>query len=214
MYIGYLPSYVRYHSGLTDKEKLLYCELTALADQNSFVKLDRPHLCKALNVKEFSSIRRYLNKLGKLKLIELIGDDHIAFNSNIREVVAYSQIEVETEGNDEAAKLTEELVTIWNDHFGTEIRSTKKRIGMVRGRLKSFKRDEILHAIDNRIYDVENNDWYDDPDHAHFKDQIELVIRDDERTEKYVNFVKRARKIDFGKQTVSAKTIVRKDILE
>jgi hypothetical protein len=218
MYIGYLPSYVRYHSGLSDKEKLLYCELTALADKNSFVELDRDHLCRALGIKDPASIRRYLNKLGKYELIKLMGDDHIAFSTDISSVIAYSPIN-EKPVDDISRDVTEKIVKIWNDHFGTRIRSTKQLIGQVKARMKSFSGEEIILGAKNRIDEVETNPWYSERENEHHKRNIDLLVRDDKKMEKCVNHIPRLYKkdVDFSKETVSpnnVRTISKRNLLK
>jgi len=217
MYIGYLPSYVRYHSGLSDKEKLLYCELTALADKNSFVELNRDHICKALGIKDPTTIRKYLNKLGKFGLIKLVGDDHIAFSTDISSVIAYSPINEEP-ASSKANKVAIAMIKIWNDHFHTKIRVTNKLRGKVNSRLKSFSEEEMILATHHRIDDVETNHWYAEKENSHHRTNIDLLIRDDDRVEKYVNYIKRAKaNIDFSKETISpnnTRTMGNKNLLK
>jgi hypothetical protein len=208
MYIGYLPSYVRYHSGLSDKEKLLYCELTALADKNSFVNIDKEQLCKALGVKNEASIANYLKKLGKYGLIKVLGPDYISFDIEISDVIAAAPIN-EQESSSKALAIAEKMVEIWNTHFDINIRVTKKLQARVNARMKSFTGEEMILAAENRIKKVENDPWWCKEENEKHKKNIDLLLRDDDRVDECINYIEpsqpKPKGIDFATQVVPFK---------
>jgi hypothetical protein len=208
-YIGYIPSYVRYHSGLSDKEKLLYCELTALADKNSFVKLNKEQLCKALGIKSEASISNYLKKLAKHNLIKVLGPDYISFDIEISDVIAAAPIN-EKESSSKSLAIAEELVEIWNTHWDTNIRVTKKLQAMVTSRMKSFTGEELVVATKNRIKKVEDDPWWSAGDGKKYRKNIALLLRDDDKVDECINYIgekenPKPKSIDFATQVVPFK---------
>jgi hypothetical protein len=207
-YIGYLPSYVRYHSGLTDKEKLLYCELTALADKNSFVKLNKEKLRKAMHVKSIPTINGYIKKLGDLGFIKILGPDYIAFNTEISDVIAAAPVNEKTVTTKTLA-IAEKLVEMWNAHWETNIRVTTKLQAMVAARMKSFTGEELVIATENRIKKVETDPWWKDGEGKKYRKNINLLLRDDDKVDECVNYIKeeepKSKDIDFATQVVPFK---------
>jgi hypothetical protein len=204
-YIGYLPSYVRYHDGLSLREKMLYCELTAWADENSLVRLDRNRLGDFIGVK---NVTKYIENLEKYKLVERFGPDHIMLNKDVAEIVQFSTMKESSDITDGASKIANKIIKFWNNRFNSNYKVTDKLTSTIRGRLKSFDENDIMTALENRCKFVEANEWHSLPENEHHKSNIYLVLRNDSEVEKYIHRVPKPTKIDLSRTTEPAKKIV------
>lgn len=186
MYIGIIPVHIRRNKAISDKTKLLYAEITACMGSDMSCTLTNQDFGEFVGVKP-NTVRYHLYELRDLGLIEIEGN-----NQERRITLPKGIVQVKEEDTKKKApsvskkkELTEELVAIWNEHFGMKIRATQGLINMVSTRSNTFSDEEIIKAVTNRIAHVEEDEWYEN--NQKHKRNIELVLRDDNRLQRHLN---------------------------
>lgn len=89
-----LPAHIRYNKDLTDSEKILFCEITALSNKNGYCYASNKYLSEIYGV-SIGTISRRVNKLKKKGFIsvELIKEKD---SNNIKERRIYPSLDVPT----------------------------------------------------------------------------------------------------------------------
>jgi hypothetical protein len=187
MLYGIIPVQIRHNGTISDKAKLLYAELTANCNEKRECTLSNDVLGEYLSCAG-STVRYLVSELRDLELIsvEVNGPNRsITFPEHLV-IVEGNAREKATQPN-RRVDLTEEIVKDWNKKWGTRMKATHKLVSSVTARAKVFSDEEIKQAIQNRIDNVENNTWYDDPKNARHKTRLDLVLGNDDDLDKYLN---------------------------
>lgn len=193
-FYGVLPAFVRRDKDLSYKQKVLYAELTAMADEKGIISVGSKGIQEAMGVT--STIVPDINALIDKGYIEEDSYNgkrkkniyRIPFKMIVEEKPARKGKNF-NDGLDEARKFTEALVSLWNSLYNTKYRPIQALISKVNGRLKSFTKDDIMDACNKRAQFMKNSAWHNKPENIRFKTDIYQLINSDDRLIKWLNLV-------------------------
>lgn len=188
MLYGVIPIHIRRNQNISDKAKLLYCEVTASMTDGSYCDKSNKYFADIFGVTE-RVISGYVKELSDFDTIcvEVNGSDR---KITVPERMAvFENPKKEKKKREMRTDLANEVVNLWNELLGTKIRVTRDLITAVTARSKSFSDSEILDSIRNRFKFIEGSDWHNEPQNARHRNNIYLVIRSDKDLQKYVGDV-------------------------
>lgn len=184
---GVIPIQVRRNMSLSDKAKLLYCEITDNTNEKGKCTKDNNFFAECLGVTP-TTARRYLYELRDMELVcvEEDGDRVITFPEKL--VIVDGASSKSKKSQNLRRDLAEKVVDIWNEKVAKRgIRVSPPLLQMVTSRSKNFSDEEILTAVKNRAKFVTESDWHNQPENIHHRNNIHLVIRSDKELERHLN---------------------------
>ncbi len=191
-YYGLLPANIRYDKELTPAEKLLYVEITSVLTKEGKCDQDNEYFSEIMDV-DPRTITRYLKNLETRGFIER------KLNHNQREIHLPQKIVANFHLNNDDEKLQEkadlkfvhEVIDLWNglfiDSLPRGIRRTAGLVSNIMARLHTFSKEEVLEALKNRHGFMQNSKWHNREENRHHLYNIDLVIRNDEQLQKFLN---------------------------
>lgn len=183
---GVIPISVRRNKNLSDKAKLLYCEISDNTNEKGECLKDNQFFAECLNVTP-TTARRYLYELRDMELIciEELEDRVITFPERLVVVEGGGKKKQERKLRRD---LAEKVVDIWNTHVSKRgIKVSPPLLQMVTTRAKSFSDEEIIRAVKNRADFVNSSEWHNKPENIKHKNNIHIVLRSDVEMDRHVN---------------------------
>ena len=186
MLYGIIPISIRRNKMLSDRAKLVYCEITANMNEKSECRIGNEPLCEIFGVTD-SSITKYIKELKEAEAICVTqeGAERVITIPE-RMVVFDKSQQSKKKKQDKKVELAKEVVSVWNEIMGVRIRVTNELISAVTARSKSFSEEEIIKALRSRKEFVDKSDWHNQPENQRHRNNVYLVIRSDKELEKYL----------------------------
>jgi len=208
-YYAIITAEVRYDNNLTDSEKLLYAEITALSNQKGYCWSSNKYFADLYDVTK-GTISKRISKLvdeGYLKRELIRNDDNevverklyplnnIGYAINKQEgMVNKNQVNTTrtntTSNNNMSSQKDDDIEEVWQqyksifaDYYKPRVFS-KKRKGHIRQRLKTYSVDELVKAMKA----IKTNDYMlGKNENNRFYAKPEYCFKNDEKVEEWLN---------------------------
>lgn len=186
---GIIPTNIRRSPSLSDKAKLIYCEITASLNEEMECTLTNQDFADMFGVSP-TTARRYIYELKEIGLITASSDDNqrvIKLPEGFVQINEEARKKKSPKSLEKAKEVTEKVVSLWNSKLGTGIRVVPGLIGTIASRLKGFTEEDIILAVENRISRVIESEWHNEEANIHHRNNIYLVVGDDKAMQKCLN---------------------------
>lgn len=188
-YYGVIPAPVRHSNSISSTSKLIYAELSAMSNETGEIVLSNTVVTELSEL--YSIDKRTVNR----SIDELISSSFISVGEkkglsrvvSIKDVTIIKKDDAVKEKSSSTRNDAIDIISFWNELFGSEFRAIDSRISNINARLKSFSKEEIKESIVNRHSVSVNDPWWSKPENSHFKDNIDSFVSSDKKIEKYLS---------------------------
>jgi hypothetical protein len=158
-----LPAEVRYDK-ITDKAKLLYCEITAACNFNGICEEGADYFAKVLGV-DPRSVYRLLNQLegnGHIQRETIEGQRVICvpFGFNKKSLSLDGEPGIKPLFNQEDIEYYNEFLKKFEDKLQVTLSKKSMYYPVIHDRLQHFSRNELNMALDKRIAHMTSSEWH------------------------------------------------------
>jgi hypothetical protein len=186
-----LPAEVRYDKTLRAESKLLYTEISACSNFDGICEEDLNYFAGFLNC-DVRSIYRYL--------AELVDGGHImrermkGIGRVIRIPVGFAKQslsrvnevpDLTNEMHEEDLNFFDEFLNKYETTIDVKLDKKKLYYPTLKDRLKTFSRNELMEALENRANFINGSDWHQQ--NKHIAGDLSLLIKDDDAVHKALN---------------------------
>lgn len=189
-----LPAQVRYDRALTDKAILLFAEIVAATDAYGVCEEDNTHFATALQIDNRTVVRclQQLMSAGHIQKFKegtkrkfRIITNGFSLPDGV-EIVDNEKVKYE-----DITPFIETIFELWDNglrtifHKSFKTQRQEQYEGMLRNRLTTFSKEEILSSLKNRINFMYNSEWFRENEQMAIS--IESIIKDDISILKWLN---------------------------
>lgn len=189
-----IPAQVRYDKTLSDKSKLLFGEIAAATNAYGVCEEDNGYFSAALQV-DSRTITRCVGQLLEQGHLQRIREGNRRKLKIVTKGLALPEgadVEIEiVKPIENLEPFRELLFNLWDDGlnmiFHNKFVTQKRELydNLLKQRLQSFSKEELLSSIKKRISYMAGSDWF--KDNLEMASNIEPVIKDDASVLKWLN---------------------------